>query len=253
MRTDMPNEIYRSRLINDIRHAIAEAAAARLMNHPGLTGRIRELVASKILAPVLPAGFTFGTGKIVDSQNFQSDETDLVIYNRAVLPPVLYSERDGVFPVEACYYAIEVKSKVTAEAVRDAIRKGKSILELNAARKLANNRSNQGPVVLVLFAFDSDLSEQSSELERYIQHDPTWDTDPVLKAICVVGRGYWYHKQEENCWVASQGDSEHDEVIELVSGIVNTLLKHPASQRAALLGQYLVTPRPVTFRKRIDV
>lgn len=248
----MANEIYRSRIINAINYAVAEARNAVLANHPGLIGRIRELVATNLLTPLLPAGFTIGTGKILDTQGAQSGETDLIIYNKAVLPPVLYSERDGTFPVESCYYAIEVKSQLTAAAVRDAIEKGRAILNLNWTGKQKTDYPNRAPVVLVLFAFGSDLAETSSEIERYTQYDPTWDRDPVLKALCVVGRGYWYHKQSDNGWVGVSANHDHDEVIDLVSGIVNTLIKSPPGQRAALLGHYLSIERPATFTKRRD-
>lgn len=247
----MANEIYRSRIINDIEYAIAEAKSAALAKHPGLTGRIRELVATNLLAPLLPAGFSIGSGKIVDTHGSQSGETDLIIYNKAILPPVLYSDRDGIFPVEACYYAIEVKSRLTASAIRDSIEKGRAILNLRWTGKLEGD-SNRGPVVLVLLAFDSDLVEGGSEIDRYIQYDPTWATDPVLKAICVAGRGYWYHKTADNSWTGVAASADHDEVIDLISGVVNTLLLHPPSQRSALLGHYLSVERPATSTRGRD-
>lgn len=199
---------------------------------------------------MLPAGFNIGTGKIVDTEGRQSSEADLIIYNRSVLPPVLYSDRDGIFPVESCYYAIEVKSQLTAANIRDALEKGRALLQLNWTGKQPTDFPNRAPVVLVLVAFDSDLAESSSEIERYTQYDPTWDRDPVIKALCVVGRGYWYHKQSDNGWVGCGPTTEHDEVIDLVSGIVNTILKSPPSQRAALLGHYLSNNRLGTFTNR---
>src|SRR5688572_20646160 len=206
-----------------------------------MVGKIRELVAGKLLTPILPLGFDIGTGKIVDTLGNQSSETDLIIYSRSILPPVLFSERDGVFPCEACYYAIEVKSRLTAANLKDALEKGRSIINLGWAAR----SSNRIPVVLVLFAFDSDLSLGSSEIERYCEHDSEWDTAPILKAICVAGRGYWYHHAVDNCWVGNPATAEHDEVIDLLSGIVNTMLKNPPYTRSALLGHYLCANRPV--------
>lgn len=243
----MPNNIFRNRLINDISYALKEANAASAVEHPGMVGRIRELVAAHFLKPMLPAGFECGTGKIVDSQGQQSAETDLVIYHRAILPPVLYSERDGVFPVESSYYSIEVKSRVTASEVKDTIRKGRTVIDLNYPGKQTAEFRNRTGTVLVLFGFGSDLSESSSELDRYAEHDPDWLLDPIVKAICVVGRGYWYHSSDRKGWVFHAPSSDCDEVIDLVSGIVNTLLKHPPFQRAALLGHYLMLQREATL------
>lgn len=68
-----------------------------------------------------------------------------------------------------------------------------------------------------LFAFGTDLAESSSELERYAKYDADWLRDPVVKAICIVGRGYWYHEREANAWVFHTATPEHDELIEMVS------------------------------------
>jgi hypothetical protein len=243
----MPSKIYRDRIINQIEYAVREAENAIAIEHPGLLGRIRELSASHVFGPLLPLGFEIGTGKICDREGHLSCETDLIIYNKSILPPVMYSEREGVFPIEACFYAIEVKSKATASEVRDAIQKGKEIMKLEYAKPSSSGESrNLSLVVPTLFAFDSDLSESGmSELQRYAKYDPEWKDDPVLKAICVARKGYWYHSPEDSCWFFHPPTPAHDEVIDLVSGVVNTLTKARTQVREALLGQYLMLARTV--------
>ena len=139
----MSNEIFRTRVINTIKGAIQEAQDASQIDHPGLVGRVRELALEHLIVPMHPTGFEVGTGKLVDNQGNQSAETDLVIYNRAVLPPIMHSSRDGVFPVESTFYAIEVKSRITAADVQDSIQKGRSITTLSFQRR----------ITLMLFAF----------------------------------------------------------------------------------------------------
>lgn len=121
----MPHSIFRERLLNKIRYAIEEAGAIAHVDHAGLRGRFRELVSSELLLPMLPQGYSIGGGKICDHLGGLSSEADLVIYNASVLPPIMYSAHDGVFPLEACFYSIEVKSRLTAEEVKDAYAKGK--------------------------------------------------------------------------------------------------------------------------------
>ncbi len=241
----MANEIYRCRMINNINQAIKESQDAALLSHPVLIGRVREILASKLITPMLPLGFEVGTGKIVDNKGNQSDEIDIVIYNRAVLPPVMWSERDGVFPVESAYYAIEVKSQITATRLLDAVRKARSVIGLNVHWNEKEAFPNRAPTVNILFAFSSDLSDSSSELERYARIDPTWHSDPVLKAICVVGRGYWYHRPGYAKWTFLSPSNDHDEVIDIVSGIVNTLVKTPPYNRIAPLGPYISMDRAI--------
>jgi len=243
----MPNKIYRDRIINQINYAVKEAENAAEVEHPGLVGSIRELAVSNVFGPSLPSGFEIGRGKICDRKGGQSNETDLIIYNKGILPPVMYSERDGVFPIEACFYSVEVKSKSTASAIQDAIEKGKRVLQLDYANASANRPLNLSPVVLTFFAFDSDLSGSGmSELERYANYDPQWRVTPILQAICVVGKGYWYHNRNDSCWVFHSPTETRDEVVALISGTVNTLASARLRPRQAMLGQYLMLERPST-------
>jgi hypothetical protein len=244
----MSNKIYRDRIINQINYAVKESENAAQVEHPGLVGRIRELAASHIFGPSLPSGFEIGTGKICDRTGTQSGETDLIIYNKGILPPVMYSERDGVFPVEACFYSIEVKSKSTASTIQDAIQKGKQILQLDYENASADRPLNISVVVLTYFAFDSDLSDSGmSELQRYANYDPQWRETPILKAMCVVGKGYWYHDYNNKRWVFHHATPTHDEVVDLVAGTVNTLALARLHPRQAKLGHYLMLERPSMY------
>lgn len=240
----MANKIYRDRLINKIKYAVQESANAVALNHSGLTGRIRELSASSVFGPLLPAGFEIGTGKVCDWNGNLSGETDIVIYNKSILPPIMYSERDGVYPIEASFYSIEVKSKLTATEIQDAVRKGRTLIGLDYSRANPEDaKTNSSPVVFVLFAYASDLADSGmTELQRYAKYDATWQNDPVVKAICVIGKGYWWHNRELSGWHFNPPTESYDEVIDLVSGIGNTLAYSRMKNPRALLGEYLSEP-----------
>lgn len=248
----MPQSIFRDRLINSIHYAVSEAKSIQDVDHAGLRGKFRELVAANLLMPMLPEGYSIGTGKISDQFGSISNETDLVIYNSSVLPSIMYSEKDGVFPLEASFYSIEVKSKSDATAIKDAIEKGRRLLQLSSPlvqpSATPNGTAINYPVVLTYFAFSSDLAgDRKTELERYAEHDSQWLTNPVIRAICVVGKGYWYYCSEPREWRFHPSSDEHDEVIDLVSGISNTLAKARLSIRIGLIGQYLMTERQISI------
>jgi hypothetical protein len=236
----MANQIYRDRLVSSIEHAIREAQNASRVKHPGTRGRIREIAASEIFSPMLPGGFEIGTGKICDREGHQSPETDPIIYNRTILPPILYSERDGIFPVEACFYSIEIK---------DAIRKGQEILGLNYEIPEPDLAPGievvSKPVLLSLFGFNSDLTNSGiTEIERYAKYDPNWNINPVLRVICVVGKGYWYFRFAVSCWVIHPTTEAHDEVVDFVGGISNSLATKLDVRKGQQLGGYLIKQRP---------
>ena len=248
----MPHSIFRDRIINEVGYAVNEARNISVVDHSGLRGRFRELVASKLLTPMLPSGYSIGSGKICDQYGGLSNETDLIIYNSSILPPIMYGDNDGIFPLEASFYSIEVKSLLNATAVKDAISKGERQLELSSPlsqpQMTENGTAINYPVVLTLFAFDSDLSgDGKNELERYSENDPNWLTNPVLRAVCVVGKGYWYYSSEPRQWIFHPASDQHDEVIDLVSGISNTLSKARLVGRLGLIGQYLVKERDISI------
>ena len=113
----MASKLLRDEFISKIANALNRAASASNLEHHVLEGRVREIFAEELLKPILYPGVEIGTGKIVDSVGTLSAETDLVIYSRNTLPPYVYGHDIGVYPIESCIYAIEVKSTLTAQEI----------------------------------------------------------------------------------------------------------------------------------------
>jgi hypothetical protein len=101
----MPSPIFRKHATDLVLHAVNKAESATQITHNGMRGTVREIAADELFQPFLTANFQIGTGKITDAEGRQSDQTDLVVYNPSLLPPVLlrHNGPDGVFPVEACF------------------------------------------------------------------------------------------------------------------------------------------------------
>jgi hypothetical protein len=207
--------------------AVARFEEAACLEHSGLKGRARELAVELLLRPFLPTGFALASGKIVDSKGNASTETDIIIYHGAILPPVMFSERDGAVPVESAFYAIEVKSCLTAPELRESVEKARAMRKLQAMcgtryrEGVLEQAYGRGDVKSVLFAYHTDMS-QKDELDRLRENDEQASSDPALAAMCIVGKGYWYFDSHERRWKESGPTPERDEVVEFVSGIVNT-------------------------------
>ena len=240
----MANNIYQDRVINNIKYAIQESKSASEIDHPGLTGKIRELTASKLIEPMLPKGFEVGNGKISDKNGNLSKETDLIIYNSSILPPIMYSETEGVFPIEACFFAIEVKSKLTASNLKDSISKAKEILDFNyhvGKGSLEDDRKFiEVPVIPCLFAYSSDLKgDPTKEIERYSKYDSDWKRNAVLRMITVANKGHYFYNFEKQKWACFPHTPKYDEVLRFISGITDTLTKQKNKFRKSLLGPYI--------------
>ncbi len=122
---------------------------------------------------------------------------------------------------------------------------------LGKIKYLAGNYEKNGkpiehivlPIVPVIFAFESDLKEDGkSEIERYLEYDENFD-NPYLRGICVVGRGCWLFKKLEKKWDYRAASSDHDEVIQFLSIIINSLHESLEQRGHPRLGSYLVKKR----------
>jgi len=245
----MPNEIFRRTLISAVHKARRSYADAALVDHTGLRGRVREIVTGELLSTVMPAQFKIGTGKIVDSNGVQSSETDVIVYNDSLLPSILYSERDGIFPVEACFLALEVKSRLTATELDDALAKANRLRSLSYQSGIFDQKHQalqhvMTPAIPALFAFESDLAGKS-ELERYAERDPDWKKNPLIRAMCVVGRGYWWYDLDPNRWLEHPPTDDAEEVVEFLALAANTVIHSFSRRGQPRLGKYLMTDRPL--------
>ena len=141
-----------------VRAALAAAKALTGVEHSLVKGRLRELVVDQLLRPVLPPSFGLGTGVIVDTRGGTSGEIDIVVYNRDILMPLLYGERDGIFPVEACLYAIEVKSVLDRNHIEETISKFRRVRELHRLPP-----TNSFEPIGVLLAFDDRIDKRDRD------------------------------------------------------------------------------------------
>jgi hypothetical protein len=228
---------------------VQAAADAADLDHPGFIGRVREILAARLLHPLLPPGVDIGTGKITDSEGTLSSETDLIIFSRSTLPPLIYGHMTGVFPVESCIYAIEIKSKLTASELKDSLEKVRRLRTLRYLYSFypLNFVQPVGPpssiVIPVLFAFDSDL-DVGSEVARYRRYDKEADESPMLPIICIPGRGYWYFSANGPSprWLFHSPTPDYDEVIDFIGGVTNTIPTELWKKGQPYYGYYIMQP-----------
>lgn len=220
----MSNVLFRNRLIAKIKAAKAEYDNSLPLEHPYMKGRVREIVLQNLIAPILPQDFQIGNGKITDKNGRMSKETDLIIYSNKLIPPILYSERLGAFPIDSCVATIEVKSTLTASEIGNAIKNADALRKLeyssgkfSSVGKPLSHRI--GVVTRSLFAFQSDISVKD-ELERYGEKDHNYKTSPKIKAFCIMGKGTWCFNHDNRKWTRIKPTDDYDEVISFLTLII---------------------------------
>lgn len=222
-------------MIASVKNAFTKADSVDKNSHKGLKGKAREIFTKDLISPLLPPQFAIGNGQIIDHHGNTSRECDLVIYDKSVLPPILIDEGMGLFPVESCYYAIEIKSKLTASELQKTLSNFQDLWNLEPMKSSANRPAP------AIFAFSSDLHSQT-ELERYEKYDSSRNDFnlPNCIALCVAQKGYHYFSQKEKKWKTFEGDKKYDEVINFLGGIANTLYERDPNGDNISFGNYFM-------------
>jgi hypothetical protein len=230
----MTNPLANDVLIARVKGVLQAASSISGLQQPLVKGRLRELLVDQLLQPMLPPALGIGNGIIVDSEGGSSGEIDIVIFNRDILPPLLFSERDGIFPVEACLYAVEIKSMLRVSHLEETLSKFDKIQRL---KRLEG--ANPTEPIGTVFAFASDVGGSDDDiLRRCDDLDPS--VPPLIRVGCVAGRQYWYYDVEKDCWGVFDSDEKHHEVVSFVGGFTNTTFKNHWSPIRR--GQFLTRP-----------
>ncbi len=239
-------DFYRARVIS----AVAAAKAATGISHGGIKGEIREILLRDLFRPLLPADIGVGTGQVISAYtNELSRQQDILLYDRRILPPILFEGRIGLFPIESVLYAIEVKSKLNADELRTSNEAARHLLSLPVAPGKYDDKGNpvhHVPIkpIYTIFAFETDLTQHGkTELERYKELLTSDKIDltqgPPIRAICVVDRGDWYWDCLKEHWKSWNHSYPLEEVVGFIAGVMNTYKIVAASRLEPRLGVYL--------------
>ncbi len=131
----MSESYYRQRLMSEFLRLVNESKDASLISHPVLKGNIREFGLGRLISQILPDGWDIGKGQIHDSFGNQSGEIDLIIYNKKIIPPLLFNEKEGIYPIESVLYIFEIKSKSTLKEISTTIEKFTKVRNLKSISK----------------------------------------------------------------------------------------------------------------------
>ena len=137
------NTAYRSLFVSRVAAAIGAAKAAAAVTQSGVKGTIREILVRDLFRPLLPSDLGVGTGQIATAKNELSPQQDVVIFDRRILPSVLFEETVGIFPVESVLATVEVKTTLTAAELRSAYDNAKRIHSYSYLSGKTNKESGQ--------------------------------------------------------------------------------------------------------------
>jgi hypothetical protein len=253
--TLISESLYQDIIRARVQSAIEMARVVKAMPHRRTRGEIREILVRELFRPFLPSDIGVGTGQVIDHTGKVSRQTDIILFDRSLAPPIMLNESLGLFPIESCLYVIEIKSVLNLDELRES---HKNALALEAL-SYTNQRGQYAWTRYLLFAFASDLVdsekakhrnecsryqelyEEDSSCRKYASGKP----DPPIRALCVVGKEYG---QEDNGkWEGVVSDNACKEVLVFIGGVINTYRSIAATRRPIRAEDY-VFPQHTDFQ-----
>lgn len=104
---------------------------ADAISHSQQKGEAREEALRELLGTYLPERCGVSTGFVIDSNGYESNQIDIIVYDRMHTPVFQIADSKQFFPCETVIAVGEVKSKIDSQELEDAIEKITSVKTLS--------------------------------------------------------------------------------------------------------------------------
>jgi|GEM_PF-3175605 hypothetical protein len=194
-------------------------------------GDIIEETTSALFSKYFPNRCGFGKGVILDSLDNKSKEVDIVIFDKDNIPPICFGDKsknkervEGFFPIESCWYSIEIKKNLNSTELKNSIENMNSVKNLRSINRMPTR---------MLLSYGSDLigNDIKEEFERYKKNDKNWNNDPTICVLCVLGKGYLFAQhairdidgKKVLLWKYIESQPNYFEAVCCIGGMINTI------------------------------
>ena len=122
--------------------------------HKPSAGTNREDLVANFLRNHLPERFGVSTGLVISHDGMFSNEADLVIFDKPNNSPLYPDVQKKLWPVEALYALIEVKSQLNPRDLQDAISKFRKFKRLQRLFRHVKDNQSITDSLAILWSFD---------------------------------------------------------------------------------------------------
>ena len=206
---------------------IAKIDASAHLSHRLTKGELRELFLCDLLNPFLTAQFDIGTGIVINQRGDQSRQTDIIVYDKRILPPFIHERHLGVYPAESVVATIEVKSTLTKREVLKAEQSATLLHEKIYAKEagIYQDYDRIRPLCGLIGFYGQGLPELNQQggvawLESNIAH---------IFTICLLGKYSWCKLTKEG-WTRSLKSEHFEETKRFVAVFIDNLRTHAESR-----------------------
>lgn len=242
------NNLYQSMLKANIARTVAAAKSATWIQHPGSKGRARELFLVDLLIPFLPPTVGVCSGIVVDTGNHSCPQADVLLFDRRVASPLLFSSQEGAVPIESLVAAMEVKSRLKRRDLVQAVQLAESIVKMrfHPSAKAKQKRSCIPNPFVGVFAYGSTGNESQTDLDRIkgvLRESGHRVTTPLVHGLCVVRKACHVltrsSRRREPEWRSCAATDDGAEVVAFLTLVFNSFRPLMASRGPASIGPYI--------------
>ena len=133
----------------------SDALRRDFAQHPPSAGDNREDIVEKFLKQHLPKRFGISTGFVFSHNGERSQQADLLVVDDQNNAPLYPDDRNQLWPVEAVYALIEVKTQLNRHDQKDAIAKGQRFKSLSRKFLNAGQSIRIENSLFVIWSFES--------------------------------------------------------------------------------------------------
>ncbi|WP_368900333.1 DUF6602 domain-containing protein [Mixta calida] len=195
-------------MINEIidiatKDLLSKTEFIQTITHPLEKGLHREYFVSEVLRPLLPHQYGITSGIIFDYKGNQSNQLDIIIFDKNKIPPMMIRDGAGLVPLDCALIVIEIKSMLTTNDYETSLCSATK-LNPNFPDHLEMCGSNKGSnyPLYSIFAYKSDAankSEHTRAQEAYNKLCQQGKLSPnnslaasyTLPLISVLDKGFW--------------------------------------------------------------
>lgn len=165
------------------------------VSQDGEKGAFREFFLAELIRPYIPSHFGVGSGVVVDAYERQSRQSDIIIYDHRLMPPIMLAGDRGIFPIDSVLVVIEVKSTLEARHYQTLVDAGRRFFpnaedHPNALRIATPGELKGHEAVYPLYAvFGYTADADRDEFERLEEQVP--GGSDYIRLIGVLNKGVW--------------------------------------------------------------
>lgn len=177
------------------KHMIQLYELAGGLEHEGEKGAFREYFVSSLIKPCLPFHFDVGSGVVVDRYGKQSRQSDVIIYDKRMMPPILEVGGRGIYPIDSVMCVLEVKSCLKSShynSLADAAFR-LSPRNIDGLKVCVKGNLEKGETyypLYAIFSFTSD-AEKDELVRAREQVGNGYEISELFKLIGVLDKGVW--------------------------------------------------------------